>query len=136
MGEPLWDPKLSLVFRIQVGPNPLTKGRGALAQVNGHIKNRTGASPDQFGLRLWCQLVVQSPQNALDRVVVLGKDHALANGLVEFALVPAFKEPAAVVAEDGRCDQQGAFNRSPPWAAQLFNLHHSPPGCFAERHGR
>ena len=86
-----------LLSALSSAPAGAVGGRVA-SDVDGNVANRPDRGTHQLGLGLRCELMVQSPKHTLDRtrVVVLGKQHRFA--FVEFALIPAFEEPATVIA--------------------------------------
>src|SRR5258708_16912074 len=49
---------------VELGAEPLTKGRAAGAQVNSHVKHSAASTARELDLRMRCPLIMHSPQCA------------------------------------------------------------------------
>ena len=63
MGKAGWHPKLAVILRAQMGPNPLAKSGGTGPNVDGDIEDLSHHATHQFSLRVGRELIVQPPQH-------------------------------------------------------------------------
>lgn len=113
------NPHLALVLRAQAFAYPLAEGRRAATQVDGYVEYLAESGAHQFSLGL-PDLVVQAAEDATGgtRMVVLDEADRMTAGFLEGALVVAFEEESAIVAEHpgfeeddvGNC-QAGRFHQ-------------------------
>ena len=111
MRQPGGNPQLFLVLRRQDLAHPLTVSRGALADVDRHVKYL--ALRDAHQLALWLrQLIMQATQDVAGGlgVIVLHKIDIEPGRFMEGAPVETLEEEAPVVAEHFRFDEQHIGN--------------------------
>src|SRR5690349_13858560 len=118
--EALRDPELALVLGGQVGADPFAEGGRALSHVYGDVEHLSRNDPDQLALRL-PDLVVKPAQyiSSGAGVIVLREARLQAGFFLKDAVVQAFKEKAALVAEHFGLDDEHAGNFG------LYDIHFS-----------
>ena len=100
MGESCRYPDGELVGGGKSYPDPALKAGRASAHVDYDVINFAGQNPHEFALRLRI-LIMQAAQHIFfrARLIVLHERNVCAGSLFEVALIVAFKEIAAIVAE-------------------------------------
>ena len=97
------------------------KSRGTLAHINRDIKYTTVRHSDKFSLSI-LNLIMQAAQYALftPAVVVLDEVNVSPYRLVEYVLIPAFKEKASLISKDFWLKNEDIWDRC------FENIHASP----------
>ena len=102
VGEPARHEELAVVILREFDGDVLSVGRGALADVNGHVEDTAADAAHELGLGVGGSLEMESAHHAAarHRLVVLHEVDLPSDCLVEGLLVVALEEVAARILED------------------------------------